>query len=321
MKRRGWWHVPAMLVLAAILCVALLVVELQDREEKEKMDELKSRASELETEMDRLLSLRDKGERDCTEECRPKAAEQLLFPDLDARIYSLAYPMLRDADIPGNLGLSVNALPGDPDKLSREQFDELLAAGWGCCLICTDAEDLARWDGEISALLQARGLSKPDAVYFPEGSFRAELKEELIGLGYHVAIHHGENGTPLIPVEPEGTLLLPGAYPYNFDGVKGVIRQIVQRGGEHCFVLSFSESGSLFQESTVSNMLAFLQPFLEQDQLEVTDFARGYALHDPLQNGAAERRAAWEVERAALTERIYELRKQIGEIYDAWKGN
>ena len=318
MRRRGWWHAPVLILLSVVLLVALLVVETENRKSKQKIENVKSRASAMELERDHLMTEIDLGEQRCSDESKGVGTEQLLMLDLDERIFTQLYPLMRELELPGVLGLERDSLPGMIGKLSRQEFDELLAAGWGTCLICPDGDDFDRWDQEITAALARENIPKPCTVYFPEGAFSSKLKEQLLQHGYTIAIHHGEDGLLQIPLEADEELWLSGAHPWIYNNLDTNLQLITDRGGEHCFTLSFGDGREAYEEAGFLNMLELLVTFRDREGLTVTTFEGARPLQDPQLNGAVELRAAWEEEKAALRERINELDQQIWAVYDTW---
>ena len=321
MDRHGWWHTPLLIVLAAAVVIGLIYVDRNARAAKAERDEILERAAPLELERDELITRRQRGQSQLEDERFSPATEQLLFLELDPRLMSEALPAMLSREIPGVLGLYEGNYPGDPGRISREDFDRLLAAGWGLCLVYDGGDDFAAWDAAVGQRLAALGVSKPGVIYFQEGDYRADREEALIAAGYTVAVHHGENFLPLIAEDSDGALWLPGAHPWNYSGVRDQIRSVVEKGGEHCYTIRFSEGREIFEPGAFENMLNFIQPFREAGELQVTGFPLARELHDPLRNGAAAAREAWEQENAEIEGRIRALDEEIQAIYAEWNGD
>jgi hypothetical protein len=320
MRREGWWHTPLILLVAALVLFGLIFVELRARATRAQREEILLRAEPLELERDRLTIRRDQRQAEVDRLSHALATEQLLFLELDPLLMTEAFPALQERELPGVLGLSAGNLPDDPGKISRADYDRLLAAGWEACLIYEGGDDFAAWDRDMSARLAAAGIEKPRTVYFPEDRYDAALDPQILECGYTVAVHHGESFRPLIAGEVEGELWLTGAHPWNYDGVREQIRSVVNKGGQHCYTLRFTEGREAYRADSFQNMLDFIQPFLDEGQLVVTGFQQARDLHDPALNGADEARAQWLQEKAELDARIHELDGQIQEIYAEWNG-
>ena len=320
MRREGWWHTPLILLVAALVLFGLIFVELRARATRAQREEILLRAEPLELERDRLTLQRDQRQAEVDKLSRALATEQLLFLEPDPLLMTEVFPLLQERGLPGVLGLSAGKLPGDPGQISREDYDRLLAAGWEACLIYEGSDDFAAWDRDMSARLAAAGIEKPRTVYFPEDRYDAALDPQILACGYTVAVHHGESFRPLIAGEVEGELWLTGAHPWNYEGVRDQIRNVVNKGGQHCYTLRFTEGREVYKTDSFQNMLDFIQPFLDEGQLVVTGFQQARDLHDPALNGADEARAQWLQEKAELDDRIHELDGQIQAIYAEWNG-
>lgn len=320
MRREGWWHTPLILLLAALVLFGLVFLETRARATRAERKEILLRAEPLEVERDRLTLQRDQRQAEVDKLSHALATEQLLFLELDPLLMTEIFPVLQEREISGVLGLSAGKLPGDPGQISLADYDQLLAAGWEACLIFDGSGDFAAWDRDISARLAAAGIEKPKTVYFPEDRYDAALDPQILACGYTVAVHHGESFRPLIAGEVEGQLWLTGAHPWNYDGVRDQIRNVVGKGGQHCYTLRFTEGREAYSTESFRNMLNFIQPFLDEGQLVVTGFQHARELHDPALNGADEARAQWLQEKAELDARIHELDGQIQAIYAEWNG-
>ena len=318
MRREKWWRLPLLLILAAALGITLLVVEIQDRRSKAHLEALREEAASLERQRDELIALRDRRDRETREAAGTTATEQLLFLEPDERIYTQMAPLLRAEGYVGTIGLSAALLPGEPGAIERAHLDELLAEGWELCLICDTPERFKEWDEQISRRLEELELEKPCAVYFHDGRFRRELKDAIAQRGYTVAIHHGEDGDPLVAGDAGGELWLPGAHPWNFSGVRTQIVSNIDKGGDQVFTVSFTDERSIYVDYSFDNMLAYLREQRKSAELLVIGPERARALHDPAQNGVAALQEDWAQERAELEAQICALETQIQQIYEKW---
>ncbi|MBR5094613.1 MAG: hypothetical protein IK095_05920 [Oscillospiraceae bacterium] len=318
MDRRKILRYGLLAILLAALSIALLVIERQDREMKQRLETLREEASDLEKQRDELVALRDREERDYHTATQRKATEQLLFLEPDERIYSELAPILREAGCVGNIGLSGVLLPGEPGAIGREQLDELLAEGWELCLICDSGEDFADWDRQIAQRLAQAQIEKPRAVYFAEGLYSGALEEEILACGYTVAIHHGEDGVPAIAGDAGEGPWLPGAHPWNFAGIKTQINSNIRKGGDQVFTVSFAEERELYVDYAFQSMLDYIAGPLASGELRVTGIQQGRELHDPERNGIAAATRSWEQRDAELDAQIHDLNAQIQEIYEKW---
>ena len=320
MRREGRWHRWVIILLTVAVLAGLGYVDYRARRANAAREEFLLRAEPLELERDRLTIQRDRRQNEVDQAARSVATEQLLFLELDPLLMTEIFPALQERGITGVLGLGEGNLPGDPGRITREDYDRLLAAGWESCLIYDKSGDFPAWDRSMSERLSAAGLQKPKAVYFPEDSYDAALDGQILAAGFTVAVHHGESFRPLIGGEVEGELWLTGAHPWNYNGVRDQIRDVVGKHGEHCYTVRFTEGREAYTAESFLNMLNFIQPYLDSGDLRVTGFMTARDLHDPTLNGAAQTRAEWEIEKAELDERIRVVDEQLQEIYAEWNG-
>ena len=318
MKILNNWKRLLLLGLGALLLIGILVVGLQNAASKRERAEILERAAPLERQRDELVDRRDRLQREHYERIQGKATEQILFLELDPLLVSEVFPLMQEWEIPGVLGLSEGNFPDDPGRISRAEYDSLLAAGWETCLVCEGAEDFAAWDRAMTERLGQAGIDKPRAVYFEEDAFRADWQEQIAACGYTVAVHHGEDGLSLIGKGAEGALWLSGAHPWNYVGVSEEIASLVEQHGQHCFTLRFSEGREHYAAESFRRMLEFVKPYLDEDSLEITGFLKARDLHDPEKNGVNAATEQWKREDEELARQIRELNRQIDGIYKEW---
>ena len=320
MKRDGWWHKPLLIVLAAAVLAGLIYVDRRARVSRAERDAVLEQTAPLEMRRDALIQKRDLRAREVREQIRPPATEQLLFLELDPRLSAEVLPALRERELTGVLGLGEANMPGDPDRLSREDFDLLLDAGWELCLVYEGERDFDQWDRDMTERLAATGIPKPAALYFGEDCYDPALDARIAAGGYTLAVHHGESGLPLIAEDAGNSLWFPGAHPWNYEGVRSQIQTVVNHRGEHCFTLRFSQGREEYSASSFENMLNFIQPFLDAGELRVTGFVQARDLHDPERSGAAQLLRDWEQEQQEMDRQIRELDGQIQALYALWNG-
>lgn len=326
MTKKKLWKWILLGVFGLTLVVTFFVVEIRDRQLKRRREELFAIAEPLERQVNQLVNQREALRRQLEEDCAVPATEQLLFLELDPMLFEEAFPLMLDRGIPGVLALEEGNLPGDSGRLSRTQYDRLLAEGWETCLICRDISDFEAWDQEMSRLLKEAGLEKPKAVYFSEKIFDPRLNETILRCGYTVAIHHGEGKLNQIAGDADKELWLCGASVWNGNQVKDSIRELIRRRGQRCYTLRFpGRSGTetkpdteIFYTERFVNMLEFVQPYLDDGSLRITGLMQARDMHDPEKNGANEAKEQWALEDAALEEQIRGLRAQIRSIYLEW---
>lgn len=316
-KNKTRWYTIA-LALGAVLMIALLILALMDKPKAQKKAEILERAARLEQERDILTTRRDVLQQNYLKQINHPATEHIVFLDLNERLYTDAYPMLEKIGICGSMGLSEGNFPGDPGKITREEFDELLELGWDYCVVCGESEDFPAWDREITLRLEEAGLAKPETVLFEENAFDISLREDILRCGYHTAVHHGEGRLSLIGKDSSGELWLTGAQFWNYQGVKIDIEELVRFKGDKCFTVRFTGGYEKFIKDSFASMLEYIDPYLSNETLLVTSFENARGIHDSSAWGGEMTEEQFEQQKTELDERIQTLNEQIQAIYDEW---
>ena len=99
MRSKVRWRLPLLLLLAAALGITLLVIEIQDRQNKRHLETIQTEAAALERQRDELVARRDRNERDYQARAKVSATEQLLFLEADER--AVEFPVSFEGIAPG----------------------------------------------------------------------------------------------------------------------------------------------------------------------------------------------------------------------------
>ena len=314
------WRWVALLALCAVLAWGLLYVGLQDQTSKQERAAVLRQAEPLEKQRDELVARRDRLEREFYESSLGQGTEQLLFLELDPRLTEEVFPALQERQIPGVLGLYEGNFPGDPGTISREEVQRLLDAGWELCLVFRGGGDFAAWDADMTQRLEQAGLTKPAALYFPEGVYDPALDQEILRCGYQTVVQHNENRAATGSREVAGELWLVGAHPWNYAGVKDGLAELASGRGEQCYTVSFHQGREEYESKAFLSMLDYVEPFRQDESLVITGFVKARELHDPGQNGRKTAEEAWRKQDQELQQQIQDLNRQIQQIYEQWKG-
>ena len=320
MKEKKIWGWISMGALCLLLLIGLLIVEIQDRESKQHRALVLQQAEPLERQRDELIARRDRLEREYYDQDLGQATEQLLFLELDPLLMEEVFPKLQERQITGVLGLYADNFPGDEGKLSPEELQNLLDAGWEICLVYQEGESFSAWDKAMTERLRREGLSKPETLYFPENSYDPTLEAQILSCGYRTVVQFGKNRMKTQDGNAADGLWFIGADPWNYAGVKDSLTDLVRTGGEHCYTVRFSAGREEYETIPFVNMLDFVETFRKNESLVITGFARAWELHDSNQNRQKAAEEAWRQEDRELQQQIMELNQQLHEIYGQWKG-
>lgn len=167
---------------------------------------------------------------------------EILFPVLDERIMSQAYPVMRDNEVVGVLCLSANELPDSREKLSLADTKRLLNDGWGTCLIYdNDGHSFSSWYSRVARYLGKKELPVPTSIYFPEGSYDDALVGELKSCGITTVIRDVVSGRTDTVSDPTRAIWYTGAMPWNYTGFSTDVELLGRTNGANlCFILRFA---------------------------------------------------------------------------------
>ena len=124
-----------LLLAAALLVGVFLYVRNTEVADSEKLSELYDRVEPLQPQKDELLNQKEKLTEDLTKDSRDPSTVQFLFRELNSEIFTDAYPLMRERNISGVLGVSgdLYEYPDGSYKITSEQFSRLLKDGWSSC--------------------------------------------------------------------------------------------------------------------------------------------------------------------------------------------
>ena len=300
-------------IMMALLALLFFWVLRESHEQQARLELLREEALPLERQRETLLRELTALSQTPEETVAPPATEQLLVSELDETLYTQLYPLMRQRGFSGIMGLTLGGLPGADKKINFDQFNDLLTAGWGCCLVFNSGYDFDQWYETLNGWILEVGLTRPDVVYFHNGDWSAEMALKLQQYGFKTAVHHGEEQTA-----PE--LYSCYARPWDFDSVVSVVDALAANGGNAVFTVSFSGRDSdLFVESNFSNMLNYIKTYADRGEYLFTSFAEGRAIQEnpDVRRVAVETKIA--AEQAFLETQIDALDEQIHAIYTNWK--
>ena len=170
-----------LILVVALLIAGGLYLRQVEHADQENMRDLYSMVEPLQRERESLAKERDQLETDYALEMRDVGTVELLFRELDRRIFSDVYPLMRDRGIIGVLGISNEEYPGLQSKLSLEQYNRLLMDGWGSCFLYDrKPTEFREWYNNLAHHLEHDKLPVPSTVFFLDNSnYDSEMDEVL----------------------------------------------------------------------------------------------------------------------------------------------
>ena len=237
-----------LLLAAALLVGVFLYVRNTENADSQKMEELYDRVEPLQQQKDELLKQKEKLTEDLTKDSRDPSTVQFLFRELDSEIFTDAYPLMRERNISGVLGVSgdLYEYPDGSYKLTSEQFSRLLRDGWSSCYMYSRTYDLdtqIRTNESILTMRSLTPLPPATARYFSEASdyVPEQMDPILKAHGIDTVILDADDGRSLAFTEV-GDIWVTGAMPWSYTGVSNDIEYLARTdSGNLTFTVSFTD--------------------------------------------------------------------------------
>lgn len=300
------------LIIVMAAAVAWMLLENAVKQKDQQMDSEKTEEEmrPLRVEKDRLERELEELEDEYELRISGTGTVGILFTDLDERIYTEIYPIMKDYEYTGILAVSGSYLPGGEGRLSVEQMTELLEDGWVCCPTWR-AGDSLQTILDLEATLAGMGAVPSHTIYFEEGAYTQAYDTELAGAGYTTVIHHGEEGLPLVTSDVETAVWHPGAVGLQGEEPRYRLEDAVEDKGNIIFTVSYTREDEMYDSDPFISMLDYLKEYESRSEVSVMApwEARGY--FTDLISGGETLSAEYEEKKADLEEQIQEIQMKI----------
>ena len=211
-------------ILALILVVAVLYFGWQymlrvEGQESARISQLYAQAEPLEREREDLIQQRDSLPTQYALEFRDYATTQVFFPKMEQTIYSQAYPLMRERNITGVVGISPSTYPDNWNTLTKGDLKALLSDGWGLCMVFENAwNDYNYFFSAVESLCTVYELPIPTAIYYPNNDYDKEKDDILKEHGIQTVIVNASDGRSTTVTDVTADLWFTGAMPYSYTG-------------------------------------------------------------------------------------------------------
>ena len=313
------WIPIVTIVLMAVLCTFLLMSYSEELREAKIYQEWDYMRQPYSKRLDRLNRQLDDLEQEHQNAQIPKAVAQIVFTELDERIYTEGFPFLDEYGYTATLALGLTELPGMEGCLTTEQFAELMNAGWSVC-VGYEGDSVDAWWSMLETELEARQIPLPEAVYFPKGTYQESMDQELEEIGFKLVIRKVEDDVSPIVLEKEEGLWHVNAMGFVREDAKERIEEAVEQLGNIVYCVGFEKGDELFQKDAFSPMLDCFEDYRSDGKLIVlnTDEAReSFKSQETGVSPKFEKR--YEVLKGRIQEKIAEVHKQLEELDSKYK--
>lgn len=236
-------------IIALILVIAVMIggwmyMNRLEQQENARMSALYSQAEPLERQKQDLVAKRDALPAQYALEFRDYATTQILFPKMENQIYPDAYPLMREKNITGIVGISPSTYPDNWNTLTKEQLKSLLADGWGLCMVYEYAwGDWTYFFNTVESLCAAFEVPVPTSIYYPANDYKPEDDAILKEHGIRTVVVNASDGRSSTVTDVTGDLWMTGAMPWNYTG-SDIDMQLLARtdGANLTYVMTFNET-------------------------------------------------------------------------------
>lgn len=235
-------HFISLVLALALLAAGVYYVKTTEKKESAKVRALYAAVEPLERERTTLQKELSDLKGSYGLKMRDYGTIEILFPVMDKQIISQTYPIMRDSEVVGILGFSLDELPGDSGKLELADAQRLLSEGWGFCLVYDQHwHNFRSWYDSISHDLKKKKLPVPTSIYFPGSTYQEDYAEEFAACGITTVVLDAEDGRSNTVTDPTGELWYTGAMPWNYTGFSTDVELIGRTNGSNlCFILNFA---------------------------------------------------------------------------------
>lgn len=302
------------LSLAGILAVFLWKEKQTEKENQARSEELERELRPLEVERNRLRQELDALKTEHKNSSKGVGSVVLVFTDLSETVYTDIFPQMREHGFSGVLAISGSQAPGREGCLSKGQFQELVNAGWTYCLKWEAGAEPEAWLGDARAALQETEIAEPEAVYFPADTYSGDLGRFLKKENFSIAVHHGEEGLPVVATKMSGGIWYPGAVAWNQQKSSNVLAGAISQRGDLVFTVGSDSDGEQYESETFLRMLGSLRERCKKEELMVTNLegARGYRAG--IEEEQKDLKKKYQEEEMELEERIDDLGEEIDAV-------
>ena len=323
-KQRLWEEMKKKYILAGIILLmglALLFATVGQKFSEKRREEVYQAMNEellpLRVEKNRLTQRLDKLESSYGKLLQGMGTAEILFTDLDERIYEEIYPRMEEYGFTGLLAVSGTYYPGGDGCLERKQFEELLKAGWEWC-VCWQRGDSIEDIEKVRERMSDFETGFSSALYFERNLYTKDYDESLSALGYRTVIHHGEGGLPLVTDDAEDRIWHPGAVGLQGQQPRFKLEDTVNLAGNIVFTVGFHEQEEMYRERTFLSMLEYLKDYVDRKDLMVLDMQQAREYFAQLAGGRESFSKLLEEQQQNLNEDIEEIEKEMDKIQMAY---
>lgn len=280
----------------------------QHEELYEQRRPLAVKQEQLEQELEKLEAAYEKSK-------APNAVVQVLFTELNEQVYSQCYPIMKEYEYTGTLAVSESQFPGEEGCMTVEQFRELIDAGWDICITWQTEQDVKKWWPNLQNKLTVLGVEPGQVVYFPKGTYRAELDTTIQELGFSIAVSSKADEEIPLQLQHEEGVWHVGAVGLMSSKPRLWLREAVAQDANIAYLVGFQLEEELYNENSFRSMLNCFDEYEATDELIATNIEEAREHYRSRIAGIApEIESQYQEKKAALEKELSEVNEQLKEI-------
>lgn len=257
---------------------------------------------------------------------------QILFREMSAPLYTEVYQQMRGRGITGLMGLSMINYPGTGNNITADQYQSMIADGWGICYYYDGEFELDFWLTNLESWLRRDGYGVPTSIYIPQG-YTAAMDEVLARHGITTLVTDSADGSTVAAPDTDG-LWKTGAMVWNYKGVINDLQLLAQTdGGNLILRVSFSGEEDAYNKSSFERCLATLQELTvnlnQEDEAEkrtgdgilLMGFDEARKWHLQAEADSLKQEEEYAARRAELEAQLEAVSEEISAAYARWKND
>ena len=303
------------IVLAIGLFVFVGIAQNQDKKKAEQYEEMYEQRRPLTVKQEQLEQQLIDLETEFNKASAPYSIVEVLFTELDERVYSQCYPIMKEFGYVGTLAVSLEELPGEEGCMSLEQFQELVDEGWGVCVTWPGDTVVDSWWTNLNKRLNELGIVPGKTMYFPQGTYSAELDSTIQELGFTITTSSVASEVSPLQLQYEEGVWHTGAVGLMSPKPRLWLREAVAQYANVAFLVGFEVEEELYNEKSFRSMLNCFDEYEATEELIVanTDTAREQYYKRSL-GVDVKLEEEYQAQKASLEEELAQVKKQLKEI-------
>ena len=338
----GFVKILCFIIAAVIVLVSLtacLVTVIKSAEETEELKRIERLTAPLLEEKRGVLRDLENFDRLMMTPIDGGSTMTILSINLDEEVYYNLWPILVDAEksdsfghvtmsVKGALSLSPTELPDLKYKMTRAQFDEIIASGWSTVLTVSraNADRLDEYITEMKAELDGMGIAFPEALRFEAGVYTEYYDDVLLAHGITNVIHEDSDDYPLVGTDTESEIWRVGMQGWsgvNNESTNAFNTLLTSRGGLVFGVEMWHsvrrEKATHFipgeSEAPFRSMIGVFGSHVESGELHIDSVVAGRDNYDNYNEQYRLNVEVYKPAKEALVVRLNEIEAELNKIY------